>query len=108
MFCVVPVLVYCSGFGVPNRRRRIFIVASMHGDARDVLLGQVSPGGGGGRGGGGVPGVDGVWEVGRGAGEGGCVLSVSVNCCKKRHACMLAVCVFCLEGGRGWMGFGRF
>jgi site-specific DNA-cytosine methylase len=26
---------------VPNRRRRVFIVASMHGDARDVLLAQV-------------------------------------------------------------------
>lgn len=31
-----------AGFGVPNRRRRIFILASMHGDARDVLLGQVN------------------------------------------------------------------
>jgi hypothetical protein len=29
------------GFGVPNRRKRIFILASMHGDARDVLLSQV-------------------------------------------------------------------
>jgi site-specific DNA-cytosine methylase len=29
-----------AGFGVPMRRRRIFIVASMHGDARDVLLTQ--------------------------------------------------------------------
>ena len=28
-------------FGLPNRRRRVFIVASMHGDARDVLLTQV-------------------------------------------------------------------
>jgi hypothetical protein len=26
---------------VPNRRKRTFILASMHGDARDVLLGQV-------------------------------------------------------------------
>lgn len=33
-----------AGFGVPNRRRRIFILASMHGDARDVLLGQVGAG----------------------------------------------------------------
>ncbi len=30
----------CAGFGVPMRRRRVFIVASMHGDARDVLLSQ--------------------------------------------------------------------
>jgi hypothetical protein len=29
------------GFGVPNRRKRVFMVASMHGDARDVLLAQV-------------------------------------------------------------------
>lgn len=29
-----------AGFGVPMRRRRVFIVASMHGDARDVLLSQ--------------------------------------------------------------------
>ena len=28
-------------FGVPNRRRRVFLLASMHGDARDVLLAQV-------------------------------------------------------------------
>jgi hypothetical protein len=34
-------VVSSAGFGVPNRRRRIFILASMHGDARDVLLGQV-------------------------------------------------------------------
>lgn len=33
----------CSAaFGVPNRRKRVFIVASWHGDARDVLLSQVS------------------------------------------------------------------
>jgi hypothetical protein len=32
-----------AGFGVPNRRRRVFIVASMYGDARDVLLAQVRP-----------------------------------------------------------------
>lgn len=32
----------CSAaFGVPNRRKRVFIVASWHGDARDVLLAQV-------------------------------------------------------------------
>jgi hypothetical protein len=30
---------------VPNRRRRVFLVASLHGDARDVLLSQVSEGG---------------------------------------------------------------
>ena len=30
-----------AGFGVPNRRKRVFILASMHGDARDVLLSQV-------------------------------------------------------------------
>ena len=29
-----------AGFGVPMRRKRVFIVASMHGDARDVLLTQ--------------------------------------------------------------------
>jgi site-specific DNA-cytosine methylase len=29
-----------AGFGLPNRRRRVFIVASLHGDARDVLLAQ--------------------------------------------------------------------
>jgi hypothetical protein len=29
------------GFGIPNRRRRVFLLASMHGDARDVLLAQV-------------------------------------------------------------------
>ncbi|KAF6259619.1 S-adenosyl-L-methionine-dependent methyltransferase [Scenedesmus sp. NREL 46B-D3] len=33
-------VVSSAGFGVPNRRRRIFILASMHGDSRDVLLGQ--------------------------------------------------------------------
>ena len=27
-----------TGFGVPQRRRRVFIVASLHGDPRDVLL----------------------------------------------------------------------
>lgn len=33
-------LVASAGFGVPNRRRRAFILASLHGDARDVLLSQ--------------------------------------------------------------------
>lgn len=33
--------VICSAaFGVPNRRKRVFIVASWSGDARDVLLSQ--------------------------------------------------------------------
>ena len=54
--------VVCStAFGTPNRRRRVFIVASMHGDARDVLLSQ-----GGHRCLGGCRGVDGrgrpCWE----------------------------------------------
>lgn len=35
-------VVASAGFGVPNRRKRVFIVASMHGDARDVLLSQGS------------------------------------------------------------------
>lgn len=30
-----------AGFGAPNRRKRVFVVASLHGDARDVLLSQV-------------------------------------------------------------------
>ena len=30
-----------AAFGLPNRRRRVFLVASLHGDARDVLLSQV-------------------------------------------------------------------
>lgn len=30
-----------AGFGVPNRRRRVFLLASWHGDARDVLLPEV-------------------------------------------------------------------
>ena len=35
--------VLCSAsFGVPNRRRRVFIVAAWSGDARDVLLAQVT------------------------------------------------------------------
>jgi len=29
-------------FGVPHKRRRVFIVASAHGDPRDVLLSQDS------------------------------------------------------------------
>lgn len=33
-------VVNSAGFGVPNRRRRVFLVASLHGDARDVLLSQ--------------------------------------------------------------------
>jgi len=33
-------VVSSAGFGVPMRRRRVFIVASLHGDARDVLLSQ--------------------------------------------------------------------
>jgi site-specific DNA-cytosine methylase len=33
--------VICSaGFGLPNRRKRVFVMASLHGDARDVLLAQ--------------------------------------------------------------------
>ncbi|PSC75340.1 methylase [Micractinium conductrix] len=35
-------VVNSAGFGVPNRRRRVFLVASLHGDARDVLLSQGS------------------------------------------------------------------
>ena len=34
-------VVNSAGFGLPNRRKRVFIVASLHGDARDVLLTQV-------------------------------------------------------------------
>lgn len=30
-----------AAFGVPNRRRRVFLIASLHGDARDVLLSRV-------------------------------------------------------------------
>ena len=30
------------GFGLPHRRRRILIVASAHGDPRDVLLAQTT------------------------------------------------------------------
>ena len=30
-----------TGFGLPNRRKRVFVLASLHGDARDVLLSQV-------------------------------------------------------------------
>ncbi len=32
-----------AGFGLPNRRKRVFVLASLHGDARDVLLSQVLP-----------------------------------------------------------------
>ena len=28
------------GFGLPQRRRRVFVVASLHGDPRDVILSQ--------------------------------------------------------------------
>lgn len=30
-----------AGFGMPHRRKRVFLVASYYGDARDVLLSQV-------------------------------------------------------------------
>lgn len=30
-----------AGFGIPHSRRRVFIIASWQGDARDVLLTQV-------------------------------------------------------------------
>ncbi|KAF5830012.1 S-adenosyl-L-methionine-dependent methyltransferase [Dunaliella salina] len=33
-------VVCTAGFGISNRRRRLFLVASLHGDARDVLLSQ--------------------------------------------------------------------
>jgi len=33
-------VVSSAGFGLPNARRRVFILASMHGDPRDVLLAQ--------------------------------------------------------------------
>jgi site-specific DNA-cytosine methylase len=29
-----------AAFGIPHRRRRFFLVASLYGDARDVLLSQ--------------------------------------------------------------------
>lgn len=35
-------LLLAAGFGVPNRRKRVFVLASLHGDARDVLLSQVN------------------------------------------------------------------
>lgn len=35
-------LAHATGFGLPNRRKRVFLVASIHGDARAVLLGQGS------------------------------------------------------------------
>ena len=34
--------IQCTGFGVPMHRRRVFIVASLHGDPRDVLLSQTN------------------------------------------------------------------
>ena len=30
-----------AGFGLPSQRKRVFVVASLYGDARDVLLSQV-------------------------------------------------------------------
>ena len=33
-------VVSAAGFGLPQRRKRVFIVAAWHGDARDVLLSQ--------------------------------------------------------------------
>ena len=33
-------IISSAAFGVPNRRKRVFIVGSLHGDARDVLLSQ--------------------------------------------------------------------
>lgn len=30
-------------FGLPHRRKRVFILASLDGDPRDVLLAQISP-----------------------------------------------------------------
>ncbi|BDA51428.1 probable BsuMI modification methylase subunit YdiP at N-terminal half [Coccomyxa sp. Obi] len=33
-------IINTAGFGAPNRRKRVFVVASLHGDARDVLLSQ--------------------------------------------------------------------
>ncbi len=30
-----------ADFGAPHRRKRVFVLASLHGDARDVLLSQV-------------------------------------------------------------------
>ena len=38
MHCTVTLVGGDAALGLPNRRRRIFIVASLHGDARDVLL----------------------------------------------------------------------
>jgi site-specific DNA-cytosine methylase len=31
-------VINCTAFGIPQRRRRVFLVASKHGDPRDVLL----------------------------------------------------------------------
>lgn len=36
----LPSITLVAGFGLPNRRKRVFILASLHGDARDVLLTQ--------------------------------------------------------------------
>ncbi|KAK9917248.1 hypothetical protein WJX75_002338 [Coccomyxa subellipsoidea] len=33
-------IINTASFGVPNRRKRVFVVASLYGDARDVLLSQ--------------------------------------------------------------------
>ena len=33
--------VCAAAFGTPHRRRRFYLVASLHSDARDVLLSQV-------------------------------------------------------------------
>lgn len=38
--CAVCLRALGSGFGLPQRRRRCYIVASLHGDPRDVLLSQ--------------------------------------------------------------------
>ena len=35
-------IVWLPGFGLPQYRRRVFVVASYYGDARDVLLSQAS------------------------------------------------------------------
>ena len=37
-------VVSAAGFGLPQRRKRVFVAASWHGDARDVLLSQVRSG----------------------------------------------------------------
>ncbi|KAK9835784.1 hypothetical protein WJX74_007899 [Apatococcus lobatus] len=35
-------IVHSGGFGIPSQRKRVFVVASLYGDARDVLLSQGS------------------------------------------------------------------